>query len=226
MAVTELAILKLRPAALTADNKPNESTISFCRDAKKSMEIFTGLPFHILTQVDDPSFIYIVGSWESLSQHYDEWIPSEANQKLLERSKDTFDIAGLAHLDLDQKEFGIPFDAPMLALGWFYMRPERKEAFTKAWEENVPFLKEFTAPYTVRSGWRVDNDKMIEGRKVVDKDAAAEGEAEVEEFVAFTGWRDVSHNDSFAQSEGFSQHQQLVSHLTNVEMKRLVKLDL
>ncbi|KAF3483206.1 uncharacterized protein GIQ15_02530 [Arthroderma uncinatum] len=223
MAITELAVLKLRPAALTADNKPNETTTSFLRGAKQGMESYTGFPFYIFTQLEDPAYVYIVGNWESLSQHYDDWIPSDANQGLLESGKDLFDIAGLAHLDIDQQELGLPCDSPMLALGWFHMLPEQKEAFIKAWEANVPFLKQFTAPHTVRSGWRIDGERKVDGKEVTVKD---EGEPEVEEFVAFTGWRDVSHNDSFAQSEGFSQHQQLVDHVTKVEMKRLVKLDL
>ncbi|EEQ30938.1 hypothetical protein McanMca71_003492 [Microsporum canis] len=222
MAITEVAILKLRPVALTASNKPNETTTAFLRNAKQSMESYTGFPFYIFTQLEDPAHVYIVGNWETLAQHYDDWIPSDANQGLLESGKDLFDIAGLAHLDIDQQELGIPSDAPVVSLGWFYMLPGQREAFVKAWEGNVPYLKELTAPYIVRSGWRIDGERKVEGKEAV----AAEGEPEFEEFIAFTGWRDVGHNESYAQSEGFSQYQQLLGYATKVETKRLIKLDL
>ncbi|EGE04803.1 hypothetical protein TEQG_03976 [Trichophyton equinum CBS 127.97] len=225
MAITEIAVLKLRPAALTTAGKPNEATIAFLRTAKQSMEAYTGHPFYIFTQLEDPAYVYIVGNWESLTQHYDDWIPSDANQGLLESGKDLFDIAGLAHLDIDQQESGLPSGAPVVTLEWFHMLPAQKEEFTWAWEERVsPYLKEVTAPYLVRSGWRIDGERKIEGKEAVIM--IADGEPELEEFIAFTGWRDVGDNNSYQELEGFSRFQQLLSLATKVESKRLARLDL
>ncbi|EZG06954.1 hypothetical protein H106_03684 [Trichophyton rubrum CBS 735.88] len=223
MTITEIAILKLRPAALTTIGKPNDATIAFLRTAKQSMEAYTGYPFYIFTQLEDPAYVYIVGNWESLTHHYDDWIPSDANQGLLESGKDLFDIAGLAHLDIDQQESGLPSSAPVVTLEWFHMLPARKEEFTRTWEERVsPHLKEVTAPYLVRSGWRIDGERKVEGKEAVN----ADGEPELEEFVAFTGWRAVGNNDSYKELEGFSRFQLLLGLATKVESKRLAKLDL
>ncbi|EFR00357.1 hypothetical protein MGYG_03359 [Nannizzia gypsea CBS 118893] len=223
MAITEIAILKLRPAALTATNKPNEATTAFLRTAKQAMESYTGFPFYIFTQFEDPALVYIVGNWDTRRQHYDDWIPSDANQGLLESGKDLFDIAGLAHLDINQQESGLPSDAPVLALDWFHMTPGQKEEFIRAWEGSVSTcLKEMTAPYIVRSGWRIDGERKIEDKEEV----GADGEPELEEFAAFSGWRDVGHSDSYKGSEGFSRFQQLLGLATKVESKRLIRLDL
>jgi quinol monooxygenase YgiN len=112
MAVTELALLKLKNGGtLTQDVKAQ------LKKAQVAMESYSGggRKFHYLQQVEDPTCIYVLGEWESLSQHYDGFIPSKANQDLLEALKDELDVGWLSHLDVPVSK--IQLDAPVLSIG-------------------------------------------------------------------------------------------------------------
>ena len=83
MAVTEIALLHLLPHVSTDDSVFR----SKLAQAKKVMENYTGQQFHYLQQLEDPSFLYIIGEWDSLGQHMNHFIPSAENQSLLRALK-------------------------------------------------------------------------------------------------------------------------------------------
>ncbi|KAK9357293.1 hypothetical protein V1504DRAFT_398923, partial [Lipomyces starkeyi] len=100
--------------------------------AKKAMESFTNRRFYFYNQVEDQSYIYIIGSWPSLSQHTNEWIPSKENREMLELLKDRLDVDWMFHLDIDQDKDDsvssemIPFSGPTLAIARHFVDPTNK----------------------------------------------------------------------------------------------------
>lgn len=97
MPVTELALLRLK----AQDAHP--STKSGLLEAQKKQTGYSDYQVTYLRQIEDPSFFYLLGGWESVEKHTGEgqWLSSEVNQNLLARLQSDLDVSWMFHLDLD-----------------------------------------------------------------------------------------------------------------------------
>ncbi|EAS27791.3 uncharacterized protein CIMG_08995 [Coccidioides immitis RS] len=217
MPLTELALLHLKPT-ITVDNAALQSSL---RSAKHAMESFTGYPFHFFTQVEDPSYIYIIGNWTSLTQHVDQWIPSEKNQALLEALENLLTVEWMFHLDIDQlatkegSEGIMPFSAPIVAIVRHFIAAGKKDSFVATFEKNKQSLVEFTAPQPICGGWRIDREQ----------ESGKDG-AEKDEFVLFSGWRKIAHHVDFAQTEPFERYKEIRDYLAAFEVKHATRWEI
>ncbi|EFQ29722.1 hypothetical protein CGRA01v4_03791 [Colletotrichum graminicola] len=78
--------------------------------------------------------------------------------------------------------------APVLSVGRFGVRSEKKEDFTSKYDESKWVVEEAARPYPVRGGWRMEK--------------ASEDH---EEFVMYCGWSTVEQHKAIAQREGFKE---------------------
>lgn len=97
MAVTEIALLKLLPSTTIRD----PDLLSRLSKAKQTLEKASGHPFVFLSQREDPSFIYIIGTWSSVSYHQETFLPSPENQEILALVKGIVDVEWMFHLSHD-----------------------------------------------------------------------------------------------------------------------------
>lgn len=101
MAVTEIALLRLKTP------EPTSSTRKILKQAQQAQSEWSGFPVQIACQLEDSSYIYILGGWESIAHHNGDWIKSETNQKLLAQLKDDVDVEWMFHVDIDVSEYQI-----------------------------------------------------------------------------------------------------------------------
>jgi quinol monooxygenase YgiN len=93
MTVTELAILPLtHPLTNDSPALPSALILKLLK-ARSVLESVSGHSFHYFQQVEDPSIIYILGSWDSVAAH-GSFLPSSENQNLLELFKDDIVMPG------------------------------------------------------------------------------------------------------------------------------------
>jgi heme-degrading monooxygenase HmoA len=216
MPVTELACLRLTNNLPLTDptNQLTESTLSA---GLKAQAEYTNAATYLLTQIEDPSYIYILGKWESVAQHVDEWMPSPTNQKVMRELSGNLEVVWLQHFDCDPSlgvsdtaeggtDEGIPYDAPVVAIGRYFISPFTKAGFETTFAEAKHHLKEFKGPRKIAGGWRVD--------KEVDESGNAK-----EEYVQFTGWDTVEEHSSVAESEGFKDFARIKHFMQGAEMK-------
>ncbi|KAK1966614.1 hypothetical protein LY78DRAFT_657071 [Colletotrichum sublineola] len=78
--------------------------------------------------------------------------------------------------------------APVLSVGRFGVRSEKKQDFIKKYAEAKWVVEEAARPYPVHGGWRIER--------------AAE---DLEEFVMYCGWSTVEQHKAIAQREGFKE---------------------
>ncbi|KAI9065443.1 hypothetical protein FKP32DRAFT_1537994, partial [Trametes sanguinea] len=95
MPVTEIATLRLNSPHIW--DSPDVQ--SFFADVAAQQAAWSGYPLHYFQDTSDPSIVYILTGWESVSAHF-EWIKSEQNQKLLEQGKSLIEVVGLQHANL------------------------------------------------------------------------------------------------------------------------------
>jgi heme-degrading monooxygenase HmoA len=186
MAVTELALLHLKP--------PHALTPAICTvlaKAKAAMTSFTSKPFHILRQVEDPEYLYVLGTWPSREAHVETFIPSAANQSILADLADVLEVVWLHHLQAPTGIPVVPATGPVgedknavLSISRHFVDDPRKAEFERVWAEKIGLLDDFTKAGTeALAGWSIEVE---------------EGKAE---FVLVLGWEAVEKHSEFGNSE-------------------------
>jgi len=215
MPVTELAIIPLnRNLTQETPNLPASLKQKFL-SAKLVLEKASGQKFYSFQQVEDPSIIYILGSWESPQAHA-TFLPSAENQKLLQMFKDDIIVEGkdgetmtMWHLDADIFSGGDEgdksvFTAPVISLNRHFVPGDKKAGFVKKFDEAKGLLEDFTTPYQVVGGWRMEKEE--EGK---------------EEWCLFSGFESVEKHHEFAKTEGFARYREIVEFVEGFEVRHL-----
>jgi hypothetical protein len=168
----------------------------------------------LLSQVDDPSYIYLIGGWDSVAHHWEDWIPSATNQEVMNLIKDEIEFQWLLHVDIDAKENAerTPLNATTVRIRRFFVKSGMKQSFEEAFNTAKHRFKlaAFPNPTPLCAGWRVDKEK---------------DQGSDEEKDEFVGWNGIAHHESFADTDGFQEFQTKVGEFVDeTEVKDIVKL--
>jgi hypothetical protein len=95
MPVTEIALLRLNTEDLSTSTKTG------LLGAQKAQAEYSNHQVYFLRQIEDPACVYLLGGWESIEKHMNQWIPSETNQTLLQQLAGSLEVKWMFHLDVD-----------------------------------------------------------------------------------------------------------------------------
>ncbi|BCS28322.1 uncharacterized protein APUU_61370S [Aspergillus puulaauensis] len=211
MPVTELACLRLKNN-LPLTDPSNETVYTKLQNGIKAQAEYTNAHAYILSQLEDPSYIYILGRWESAAQHLEEWIPSPKNQEIMAGLTEGIELVWIQHLDLDpnpssaEDGYVIPYHAPVVGIGRCFISPGGKDGFEKTFAATRHYVKEFKGTRDAVGAWRVDRE--------VDEQGSPK-----EEFVLFSGWEDIHEHEEFRTSEGFKEFGKLKAFIDVMDVK-------
>lgn len=205
MTVLEFAIFTLR-----TPYTPSSPTVkSILGNALKALNTASGHPFTLLTQIESPNTIYLVGAWDSVPAH-NSFLASDENQKLLADAKDVIDVDIMYHAEMDGG--AVPLGAPVVSVGRHHVKPGMKVRFEGCFGRVRGVLSGATRAWEVAGGWRVD-----------------EGEGEEEkgqEWLLFAGWESVTQHEEFGRSEKFKEYAEIREFLVGFEVRHAVKYDI
>lgn len=208
MAVTELALIRAQPSVSVKSPELLEN-LSI---AKSAMESATSATFYYYHCIEDPSLIYILGSWPSISAHMDSFIPSPQNQHLLQILKDQIAVEWMFHIDVDQAACPLTkiTESPVVAIGrHFISSSSKRQAFHDTFNANRKFLDSYIgAGDRVIGGWRIDRG----------------AHRAQEEFLLLTGWQSVEQHMGFAKTDGFEKYAQIRAFVEAAEIKHAKRL--
>ncbi|TAQ85622.1 hypothetical protein B7494_g6058 [Chlorociboria aeruginascens] len=220
MAVTELASIPLIHS-ISKDESLPPSLIQKLQTAKAVLESEAGCPFYYFQQIENPSTIYILGKWDSVEAH-NRFLPSAENQTLLQLLKDDIIGAGevkmqMWHLDADifgpdNSDSDKPvLMAPVVSCNRHFVSAEKREAFRQKFAEVRGLLADFTQPYHVVGGWRIEKELDGQGQ-------------EREEWVLFSGFKSVDAHMGFAKTEEFTKYKEILEFLEGFDIKHLKRI--
>ncbi|KAF2869595.1 hypothetical protein BDV95DRAFT_497046 [Massariosphaeria phaeospora] len=213
MPLTELALLHLTPPTILT----SPHLLAGLARAKSAMQRFTGRSMSFLQQVEDPACIYIIGEWESLAQHMDEFIPSAENQATLQSLQGMFTIAVFEHIDVALAALPVGRNGGLGKETGTVVRIERyfvkegaeaKAGFMDVVRENLGYMREYVTEGVVGGGWRVDKE---DGK---------------EEFVLVSPWKSVEQHAGFAETEGFRKLSALWEFVDGTDTKHATLVDI
>lgn len=235
MTVTELALLKLSPGV----DITNASLRTTLLKAKQVLEQFsndlstnvsdnfpasnpthitltparqTTHQFHFYTQHEDPSLLYVIGSWPSRSMHMESFVGSPEAQSLGVLFKGQVTTQSVVHVELDQSL--IPLDAPVLAIRRHVIKPADNATFEEAFDDNKHHLEHFSER-KIAAGWQVEKETRADG-----------GETDI--FVLFSGWDDLEHHEKFGESEQGKEYEKIREWIDEggLEVRHAMRADL
>ncbi|KAL3430592.1 hypothetical protein BDV09DRAFT_19398 [Aspergillus tetrazonus] len=199
MPVTELACLRLKNS-LPLGHPDNTALSIKLRAGVKEQAKYSNAKTSVLSQIEDPSYIYILGKWDSVAQHMEEWVPSQRNQEIMAGLSDGLELAWIQHVDLasGSVDEAIPYSAPVVAIERYTVAAENIDGFGSAFAETKHHLKGFERGRDISGGWCVDGDGQ---------------------FILFLGWEAVEKHYSFAQSEELKEFGRIKDYVEEAEIK-------
>jgi quinol monooxygenase YgiN len=207
MTITEVALLRVAPGGVADD----PTLLANLAQAKSLMERYTGNTFYYFQQTEDPSFIYIIGEWESLDQHMNYFIPSAENQAMLDLLKDQVTVEWLLHADVSHVDLPLPrSDTEMakarkgeivISVGRHFVKNGQKKDFQQVFDANKIYLQDFISEGKLGGGWRIDKE---DGK---------------EEWFLICPYTSVEQHFDFAATEGFKKYVQIKDHVDGADIK-------
>ncbi|KAJ4986674.1 hypothetical protein SVAN01_07860 [Stagonosporopsis vannaccii] len=210
MTITEIALLFLSPD-VTIDDAQLRSKLAH---AKIVMQTYTNRTFYYLQQLEDPAYIYIIGEWESLDQHRNDFIPSAENQGLLESLRDLLSVEWLLHIDVPHAVLPLPGAGaigqknPIYAIVRHFVKDGERVRFQQTFEAEKHHLLDFLTEGTIGGGWRID----MEGNKP--------------EWVLLSPWASIDQHHAFAETDGFAKYGRIREHIDGADIKHARILDI
>lgn len=160
MPISEIGLLKLRPSQSIDDPELRR----LLGEITAGLQDFTGYPFHFLQQVQDPGYIYLVGEWESLAQHYEGMHNSAVFKERLPVMVKFFEFQWMAHYSFEI-DYSALESAESLGIARFMLQKGKQEEFGGQLGQIKDVLGLPTTEDGMRSGWKVDekrdNDEYV-----------------------------------------------------------------
>lgn len=219
MPVNELACLKLLPGADILD----ETLRKKLEHAKEVLEEYTKNPFTFTSQVEDNSYVYIIGRWKSRDEHMKKFINSKENKALLKTLEKQVRIEWIAHYDIEED---IPqMTSPIISISRFFIKPGHREPYQATYDSVEEILTEYQEPHQ----WPQDDDRVhnelpefnlghTHGWRV-DKEAE-----EKEEAVLICGWRVVAAHEGLSGDDRYGEWCKIKQHLKGAEIKHAMPI--
>ncbi|KAL9125148.1 MAG: hypothetical protein Q9217_005605 [Psora testacea] len=202
---------------------------------KKTLEAASGHPFYFLSQIEDPTYIYIVGSWPSAENHW-QFLPSRANQELLTLMKGSVEVMWMLHIDSSGPMQALPKESAETVLGAEYVAPSvgkivdeapvisisryfissgkrspsmAQKDFIETFRKAEHHLKAHQAPYDLVLGQRIETTSR-----------------DMVEVITIAGWNHVAQHLSFADTPGYQEFAKIKEFVDATEIKHAKKLAL
>lgn len=165
MPVLELALLSVLSSEPNQIEQQLEAVKPILRRAKLAMENHSKRPnaFRYLRSMSHPERIYVLGEWDSVEDHVQNFVPGEENQSVLIELEGKMRLEWIGHFDVELEEV---VQGPLregelgesMAIERRYLGSNERDAFEKRWRE-WEVEKMTQGGEKVIGGWRVDDMK-------------------------------------------------------------------
>jgi hypothetical protein len=175
MSVLEICRLQIKPNISANDPSVLKSLIEV-RSSLKSKVTNTNSRFYQC--IEDPTLIYILGVWPTISAHHD-FLSSPRRSEILLPQEGLLDFHWVMHMPLPGMQ-SLPLDAHVISMAKFFFRGgENVAEFQRVMNISRSKIVEGAKPYKVVDGWRCD------------------AEPGTHEALVFKGWKSKQAHENF-----------------------------
>ena len=201
--VTEIALLRLIPPGRISD----ASIQSALRHSLGVLRSWASRPFYLYICLEDPSLIYIIGSWVSVAQHRTKFLPSLENQALLQLVDGKLSVEWMFHIDLPIER--LPLKAAVMSVGRYSLLPAKLQDYA-------------VGSVRLRQGLEMFgmNQGFAQGRRVEP------AEDRGHQMMIFVGWDGQARSDEFRQTPEGKAYDDLRKISATVEERHVRMLEM
>jgi heme-degrading monooxygenase HmoA len=174
MSALEICRLQVKPNISPSDPSVVKSLIEV-RSSLRSKVTNTNSQFYQC--IEDPTLIYILGVWPTISAHHD-FLSSTQKSEILLPQEDLLDFNWVMHMPLPGME-SLPLDAPVMCIARFFVKEGVHDELQRVLDRHRHKIVEGSKPYKMIDGWRCD---------------AKPGK---EEAFVFSGWKSKQAHEEF-----------------------------
>ncbi|CZT44727.1 uncharacterized protein RSE6_04941 [Rhynchosporium secalis] len=161
--------------------------------------------------LENPTLIYILGCWPSLSRHA-EFLQSPEKAEILDSQETLFDFGWVLHMEIgDNGIDALPLDAPVMAITRLFMKDgaEHVEACEEFEQKHRGVVGERKRTWSVVNGWRMDCE---EGKN---------------EGVMITGWESMDEHEAFTERmrTEYPVHAEVVQYHERMEVRHVRNME-
>lgn len=232
MAVTEIALLQLKspikPSSTTTSSSPSpipETLLANLQEAAISQACYSRHPVTLVQCLENSAQLYLIGGWDSISQHVDDWIPSETNQRLLKLLSKDVEVKFMFHLNCEPEQVNGVLQVShthggVVALERYVVEDGEKEKFD---ETSGIAARETSHSRRGDEAGGVCGFRLDKGYEA--EDTAKKTGDEAAEFVMFSLWESVDAHTDFIYAQR-SRQEKIYNHslCTNVRYGRVINL--
>ncbi|KAN0110957.1 hypothetical protein V8E51_007344 [Hyaloscypha variabilis] len=197
MPVLEVLQLKVKPT-ITPTNPSILTSLHTVRSLLASKIHPTQSRFY--QSIEDPSLIFVLGLWDSLSQHQ-TFLSSPFRAEVLAPQEDLLDFSWCVHIPIGKRE-DLPLEAPIVSVARIKLKSgEHVQLHKEITGRYREVLEETTKPFGVVERWILDG-----------------GEEGEREQVVITGWTGKEEHLAFSAGlrERFEDYRSLRGHWESV----------
>lgn len=211
MPVTELATLPLAPGVSLTDEGFRARLLRSKFVMENALSIH-GRRFAYYQSTEDSRLLYLLGDWQSTEEHWEEFIPSPANQELLELLQNDLDLPGIEMYHVDIPAAQVPTNADTISIGWYQVRQGDQAAFEKRFLQYKEWAKDhFRQGRVPAGGWRIET---------------AEGQQGFEQFVLIGEWEGADAYLGFAETEATEEYDHVQEFVQGFDVKHGTRIEL
>jgi hypothetical protein len=175
MSVLEICQLQAKPNISPNDPSILKSLIEV-RSSLRSQVTNTNSQFYQC--IENPTLIYILGVWPTISAHH-AFLDSPQKSEILLPQEGLLDFNWVMHMPLSSME-SLPLDAHVMSIArFFFGGGENHAEYQKVMDKHRHNIVEATQPQKMVDGWRCD------------------AEPGTQEALVFTGWKSKQAHEDF-----------------------------
>lgn len=214
MTVTEFALLRLSTGVGVQD----VALRAKLAHAKNVMQAYTRRRFYYFHQIEDPSYIYIIGEWDSLEQHLNHFIPGSENQAVLESLKNDVSVEWLLHINASHADLPLPRTITEREKAlcehsiWSVVRLVIRNDGNNTYQQTQPTSQDCIRDHAIdgKSGgsWRIDKEDNRD------------------ELLLLCSCKTVAEDTGAAEIQALEKCSPIQIHINKAELKHLKLLDI
>jgi len=211
-----------------------------CAWCKQVLQDYTSHPFELYVDHDHPDMVALIGSWNSIEEHFQELHKSEDFMEIMHQFGGVIIVKSSFHVNISRKEFEkVTEGKDVLVMNRMWIPDKRYAEFSKKYDEvYLPQAGEAGAQNVI-SGWRITDGGWTEmdaidyfAENPEEHSVAQPGSEDVEalqdmnELVSLLGFDSIKEADEFTKKSRTAVEKSYVQMAARLYTRRWVKMDL
>ena len=216
MGITGILVLRIEEGFTATD----DIIIEKMRFSREVVETYCGHPHRHYACIEEPEYIYQIGGWDSVEQHFRGLHSDESVGDLLAEMAGFMSIEASYHLDVELDQLPLDRPMPVIGINRFWIEKKNHDTFVQGYKYNITQLKTLLEDEDFVGAWRIIDDA---GWSIELRDATGELNG-LEEYNLISCWPNVQRHQQFVK-QGNQKFQSIFQYVVKLTVHHMLAMD-